>query len=718
VNRLSARLPWDRADAWLGLGSMLMVIVLAKVSSFFGSISFTAKALTLFAFLIQPYLLARVVRHYRPVSDRMLWLLLSGAAAIAVIASSLETRPVLLRYVTFTLLWGMQGVAGLALASAARRHAGLMAWRLWTAATGVLLYGILTAVTVLALPETPFSATGPVKGLLKTLPYLMLLASYVGLMPPGFLRRLLLRGEEYRFMRRTGERTPADRGDSVAGDLADAALRSVSSPLALVLTGRRPLAVTGASRAAWLGRAVRFTDHSPIGRCLATERPLTGDISELEDDLAEAAREAEQFVMVPVVAPGGRTWGVLFVTQRRRSLFIRDDIDSLSRLCRHAAEVLDHAQLLAEERARQQREAEARLDLILESLRDYAVLTTDATGRITSWNAGAAHVFGYSAGEIVGQSARMLFADGAPWLEEELARARAGEEPMVADTAGRRHDGSTLTASLVIRPLMEQGRETGGLVLVMRDVSAQRSLEEHLRQAQKLEAIGRLAGGVAHDFNNMLTVIIGYADGMRATATDEQADAVGEIRKAADHAATLTRQLLAFSRRQNLKPREIAIDQVVASMQPLVRRLVGEHIDVSDIVEPPVPPVFADPTQIEQIVMNLAANARDAMPEGGRIMFRVFGTTLTAPSSEALTGREGPHAVLEVADTGVGMDMETQARIFEPFFTTKEVGRGTGLGLATVYGLVQQMQGAITVDSRLGEGTRFRIYVPAHEPRP
>jgi PAS domain S-box-containing protein len=484
--------------------------------------------------------------------------------------------------------------------------------------------------------------------------------------------------------------------------------------LALVLTGRRPLTVAGASHAAWLGRTVPFTDQSPIGRCLATERPLTGDITELEPGLAEAARDAEQFVMVPIVAPGGRTWGVLLVTQRRRSLFIRDDIDSLSRLCRHAAEILDHAQLLADERARQQREAEARLDLILESLRDYAVLTTDLAGRITSWNAGAAHVFGYAASEIIGQSARRLFADGATWLEDELSRARAGEAPMIADTTGRRRDGTTLTASLVIRPLVEGGRDTGGLVIVMRDVSAQRSLEEHLRQAQKLEAIGRLAGGVAHDFNNMLTVIIGYADGMRASATEDQAAAVGEIRKAADHAAALTRQLLAFSRRQNLKPRELAVDEVVAAMQPLVRRLVGEHIDVSDIVEPPVPAVYADPTQIEQIVMNLAANARDAMPGGGRIVFRVFGTTLTAPSSEALTGREGPHAVLEVADTGIGMDPDTQARIFEPFFTTKEVGHGTGLGLATVYGLVQQMQGAITVDSRPGEGTIFRIYVPAH----
>ena len=189
-----------------------------------------------------------------------------------------------------------------------------------------------------------------------------------------------------------------------------------------------------------------------------------------------------------------------------------------------------------------------------------------------------------------------------------------------------------------------------------------------------------------------------------------------EIRKAGERAASLTRQLLAFSRRQVLSPRELSLSTVVATLTPMLGRLVGEHIEIVDIIEPPVPHVFADPTQIEQIVINLAVNARDAMPEGGKLTIRLAGVTLSGVDVEALTGCEGPHALIEVADTGSGMDAETQSLMFEPFFTTKEVGRGTGLGLATVYGAVQQMKGAIAVDSRVGRGTTFRIYVPGYVP--
>jgi signal transduction histidine kinase len=287
---------------------------------------------------------------------------------------------------------------------------------------------------------------------------------------------------------------------------------------------------------------------------------------------------------------------------------------------------------------------------------------------------------------------------------------------MIADTAGRRRDGSLLTASLVIRPLVGNGRDSGGFVIVMRDVSQQRILEERLRQAQKLEAIGRLAGGVAHDFNNMLTVIIGYASGLENLPNDDQRRAVHEIRKAGERAAALTRQLLAFSRRQVLRPRPLLLPHVVGALTPMLVRLVGEHIEIKEVVESTVPEVFADPTQIEQIVMNLAVNARDAMPDGGELTIRLAPVTLTGTDAEALTGIEGSHALLEVTDNGSGMDAETQLLMFEPFFTTKEMGRGTGLGLATVYGAVQQMRGAIAVDSRIGHGTTFRIYVPEYRP--
>jgi len=285
---------------------------------------------------------------------------------------------------------------------------------------------------------------------------------------------------------------------------------------------------------------------------------------------------------------------------------------------------------------------------------------------------------------------------------------------MIADVNGRRRDGTTLTASLVIRPLQERGRDSGGFVIVMRDVSQQRLLEDSLRQAQKLEAIGRLAGGVAHDFNNMLTVIIGYAASLDGVENLDHRMAIDEIRKAGERAAALTRQLLAFSRQQVMRPRRVLLTDIVASVTPMLDRLVGDDVELVDLTGGVAPPVFADPPQIEQVIMNLVVNARDAMPTGGRITMRVAAVSLDAVSAEALTGREGPHVMLEVADAGIGMDAATQARMFEPFFTTKEIGRGTGLGLSMVYGAVHQMGGAIAVESKVGKGTTFRVYIPEH----
>lgn len=707
----SSRFAWDRADAWLGLGSMGLVVLVALFSSRFGT-STAFRALTTLAFLLQPYLVARVVRHYRHVSDRLILALL-GAAVVAVAYSVLAPPHYSLRFVLTFVVGTTQATASIVLILAARQHLGLTAWRLRIAALGVFLFGVLLVATMYSVPakESPWRPLA--RPVLRLLPVAMLAAYYIGLTPPRLLRRTLQRGEEYRFMRRTAERAPRDRGELIAADLAEAASRSVATPLCLVMTGRRPLVVTGASASGWIGATVDFSETSPIGRSLRTETPVSGDVRDLEAPLARIAAEAEQFLMVPIVATG-RTWGVLCVSQRRRSLFMNDDIDTLRRLCRHAAEILDHAQLLTDERVRQQREAEAHLDLILESLRDYAVMTIDNGGRITSWNTGAEHVFGFESPAIIGRPVNALFDDEATWLLEELDRVRAGV-PMIADTTGRRRDGSTLTASLVIRPLVNQGQDSGGFVIVMRDVSQQRTLEDRLRQAQKLEAIGRLAGGVAHDFNNMLTVILGYAAGLEGLPSPEQREAVDEIRKAGERAAAMTRQLLAFSRRQVLRPRRVELPEAVATLTPMLGRLVGEHIEVVEIVEPPVPPVFADPTQIEQIVINLSVNARDAMPDGGRLTIRLGQVIVTGADVETLTGREGLHALLEVTDTGSGMDAATQAMMFEPFFTTKEVGRGTGLGLATVYGAVQQMQGAISVDSRLGRGTTFRIYIPEYQ---
>jgi signal transduction histidine kinase len=258
----------------------------------------------------------------------------------------------------------------------------------------------------------------------------------------------------------------------------------------------------------------------------------------------------------------------------------------------------------------------------------------------------------------------------------------------------------------------------------IRDITEQRALEEQLRQSQKLEAIGRLAGGVAHDFNNILMSIMGAADLllMQTASGDPTRDEVNEIKQSVDRGAGLTRQLLAFSRRQKTVTKVFALDEVVASMDTMLRRLIGPEIEF-EIIRPPRPTtVMADPGQIQQVVLNLVVNARDAMPEGGRVTVRVDEVDLDEATRLAFAeARPGRYARVSVADTGMGMNEQTRAKLFEPFFTTKEQGKGTGLGLSIVYGIVKQSGGHISVMSEPGHGATFVIYLPvasAPEPAP
>ncbi len=240
-------------------------------------------------------------------------------------------------------------------------------------------------------------------------------------------------------------------------------------------------------------------------------------------------------------------------------------------------------------------------------------------------------------------------------------------------------------------------------------------LEQQLRQAQKMEAVGRLAGGVAHDFNNLLTVINGYAEMIIARAavgSPDRADAE-EILQAGERAAALSRQLLAFSRKQILAPRVLSLNAVVSGIERMLRRLMGEDIEIVTALDGGLVNVRADPGQIEQVLMNLAVNARDAMPNGGRLLLETANVVLDEEFRRSHPGAAtGPHAMLGVSDTGTGMDAETQAHLFEPFFTTKEPGKGSGLGLSTVYGIVKQSGGSIRVYSEPGKGAVFKVYLP------
>lgn len=269
-----------------------------------------------------------------------------------------------------------------------------------------------------------------------------------------------------------------------------------------------------------------------------------------------------------------------------------------------------------------------------------------------------------------------------------------------------------------VAPFRDANGRITGFIGVLRDMTREQQLEEELRQAQRLEALGRLSGGIAHDFNNLLTVILGYAEAIREQPADPGTpDAAEEIQRAAERAAALTRQLLTFSRRGQAKTAAAELNAVIRDLLPMVARLIGEHISVEQVLDPAVQWVGADPSEIEQIVVNLCVNARDAMPQGGRIALR----TRCAPASALPRGarprpQSGTFAVLEVEDDGEGMDPEVQARVFEPFFTTKAIGEGSGLGLSTVYGIVEQRGGTVELRSAPGAGTKLTIWLPVIGP--
>jgi two-component system, cell cycle sensor histidine kinase and response regulator CckA len=341
-----------------------------------------------------------------------------------------------------------------------------------------------------------------------------------------------------------------------------------------------------------------------------------------------------------------------------------------------------------------------------------AIMLFDREGRILSANRSAETMFGYSEQEMLGRMPTSFrHPDDAAAGDQAFAEVLRGER----DSYRREGSfvtgtGSTLVAHLAMALVRDADGKPGYLIGMAEDVTQQRQLEEQLRQSQKLEAIGRLAGGVAHDFNNMLTAIGGYTALAleHAEAGSTLRGDLDEIRKATDRAALLTRQLLAFSRKQVLMPELLNLNGVVLELESMLRPLIGEDVALSTQLDPALGPIEADPGQLHQVVMNLVVNARDAMPHGGGI------TIVTANSDveENDDGIEpGRYVTLTVRDTGQGIDEPTLRQIFEPFFTTKDAGKGTGLGLATVYGIVKQSGGYVAVDSEVGIGSAFTIYL-------
>jgi PAS domain S-box-containing protein len=430
------------------------------------------------------------------------------------------------------------------------------------------------------------------------------------------------------------------------------------------------------------------------------------------DGIDTVRRVLGEFPNVPAIVLTGREDDDLAaqsVREGAQDYLAKNDLSrsTLIRALRHAIERNSTKQKL--------RESEELFKLITEHAGDM-IAVLDPQGNRLYASPSYRRILGYNPEELAGASVlELIHPDDRSLFRESLARATAGNAGARWEYRVRHADGSWRFIEAIEAAIRDENGQVAKLVIVARDITERRALEAQFMQSQKMEAIGRLTGGIAHDFNNLLCVIIGYAEFLQEQLESGHPlrSSAGEILDAGNRAASLTRQLLAFSRQQVLDPRVLDLNSIIRGFDKLLRRVIGEDIQLETILDPQVGQVKADRSQLEQVLMNLAVNARDAMPQGGKLTIRTGNTQMDGDTTNLRQPvKRGPYVCLTVTDSGVGMDTDTKERAFDPFFTTKEVGKGTGLGLSTVYGVVKQRGGYVEIDSAPGKGATFNIYLP------
>jgi PAS domain S-box-containing protein len=423
-------------------------------------------------------------------------------------------------------------------------------------------------------------------------------------------------------------------------------------------------------------------------------------------DFCGRRRDGSEFPVEIALSPVMTDNGILVLSAIR-------DISYRKRI----EEELRRAQTELEQRKdRQLWQYQSRLALIVDSSQD-AIIGKNLDGIVTHWNKGAEHIYGYTAEEVIGKSITILAPpERADEIPRILRAVREGKIVEPFESVRVTKDGRRLHFSITVSPIRDSEGKIVGASTIARDITAQKRAEDQLRQSQKTEAIGRLAGGIAHDFNNILGIITACSELLLARIKPGSVppEYIDNIKEAAKRGATLTRQLLMFSRRQTTQAEMLDINERLKELSNLLRPLMSDEVEISLLAKSTSAIVELDPSHLDQLVVNLAVNARDAMPNGGKLLVE----TAAIDFDEALARQHPPmkagsHVMLAITDNGCGMDQATVSRIFDPFFTTKEAGKGTGLGLATVYGIVQQSGGHIFVYSEPGQGTTFKIYLPS-----